>query len=279
MTAVKKYLLPALFLVLILISVPVGVYLVQQRQEIRKQAAPATTLTLDPIFSEVFPGDEFGVKLMISTGENQVPAVDVIIGYDSSAFEFLNVDKGFLFANDPVPGDDSIPGQVQIIYYNEDPVNTASGLVATFNFRVLENATVGVKNFTFVNARAGGIDETTNVVNNTIPATVTVASLLPTPTITPTLMPTATVTPAPTGEPEPTPTEQPGPTNTPMPTNTPVPGATSTPGPTNTPVPAATSTLTATPTVPTTASLAPTQILVISAAALLLMGILALLVI
>lgn len=78
----------------------------------------------------------------------------------------------------------------------------------------------------------------------------------PTPTATPTLQPTSTPTPQPTATSTPTPTIRATPTPTPIPTSSPTPIPTSTPSPTPTPVPTSTPTPgpTATPTPTPTAT-------------------------
>jgi hypothetical protein len=207
----------------------------------------------------------FSLAVMIDTGENSVAAVDVTLTFDQNLFEVSDsgVQAGSLFPTPAMTPDTSIPGKVRFSYYTQPAQQTASGLVATVNFKALE-AAVGSGTIDFSAAtKAGGIDEIGSVIKNTLPATVAIAAGSE-PTATPTPEPTATPTPG-AGEPTATPTPEADPTATPTPDD-------------NGGDDATTLTATDTPTsapVPTTASIGPTAILMTGGAGLLLLGLMA----
>jgi hypothetical protein len=88
----KKVLLILAFL-FILVAIPLTVFLTRQRQEIRQQAAPATSLYFDPNDVTKNVNDTFDLPIKIDTGENTVGAVQIKLQYDAAYLEVLQFTK------------------------------------------------------------------------------------------------------------------------------------------------------------------------------------------
>jgi len=256
----NKKIIAVIVLLLVLVSIPAGVYLVKRRQEIRKEAVtPLTTLSLSPATISKSPREEFGLEVLIDTGENQVAAADVTLEFDEEKLAATNVVQGN-FLTQPIVRGDISANTVRFAYYDR-PEKQGQGTLATVYFRVQDNAS-GLAQIRFSSStQVAGVpieegDTERSVLADTQDATVTILALAPTATPTPTEVPGRGG-----GETEPTPTEEPSMEeneSTPTPTPTQVFGEepTSTPTETettltNTPTPTLTSTSTPTPT-PTT---------------------------
>lgn len=65
-----------------LLAVPITVYVVGQNSDIRKKAAPASTLAFSPSASSVKVGETFSLAVKLDTADNQVGLVQLRIIYD-----------------------------------------------------------------------------------------------------------------------------------------------------------------------------------------------------
>jgi len=86
----KKVLLIVVFLI-ILIAIPLTVFLIKQRQEIRQRAAQASSLYIEPAQKTVNPGEEFTVEVKIDTDTNYVVGVELYVTFSSSYLEALSI--------------------------------------------------------------------------------------------------------------------------------------------------------------------------------------------
>lgn len=219
-SAMKKILL-IIGSILLLLAVPIGVYFIRQQQDIRKKAAPATTLSLLPSTITKKVGETFSLEVAIDTGENQVIAVEVYLVYDPLKLEAQSITNGSAFPNILKSGVvDRGTATITVGTPDTSRPMKGTGTVAVVKFTTLEatDASISVKfaSNTFV----GGIGETTaNVLVGTSPAGVTVrtdATVTPSPTVTVDAIATPTATPSATM----TPTATPSATLTPTPTGT-----------------------------------------------------------
>ncbi len=80
----KKVVITLLVLVLLLIGLAVGVFLVRQQQEIRKKAAPASSISIMPGTTTVNAGQEFTLSVEMSTSTNEVRGAELHITYDTT---------------------------------------------------------------------------------------------------------------------------------------------------------------------------------------------------
>ena len=92
-----KRLILIILALLLLLAIPATVFLVAQRQELRKKAAPATTLSLFPATISKTVGEIFTVEAKIDTGENQVVAVEMSLTFDPEKLEAQSITNGSLF--------------------------------------------------------------------------------------------------------------------------------------------------------------------------------------
>src|SRR3989344_2000084 len=94
----KKLLLMVSILV-VMVAIPVTIYLVSERQELRKKAAPATTLAFSPASTTKAVGSEFSLEVHINTGDNQVIAAELHIAFDPEILDAVTITNGALFPN------------------------------------------------------------------------------------------------------------------------------------------------------------------------------------
>lgn len=202
-----KKLLLILVSIFLLGAIPVGIYLVGQNQEIRKRAAPATTLAITPSTAQKKIGDTFSMEVAIDTGENQVVAAELHLVYDPTKLEMETISNGALFPNILASG--SIEAGAASITVGAADVKQpikGTGAVAVIRLKAIAKTdsptAVKLASNTFV----GGLGEgAVNVLMGSTPATVTVMDTQSqtTPTLTPSpaerLTPTLTPTPTSTG--------------------------------------------------------------------------------
>lgn len=236
-----KKILVVLIILLILVSIPLTVYLVKQRQEIRKKAAPATTLALSPANVTRNVGETFSLDLVVNTAENAISAAELYVIFDSNKLEGQSIMAGSFLPVVLVNG--NISGGLASITLGSQPnePKQGTGILATIAFKALALTEGTSTEVQFAaNTQVAGIGEQGNVLTGTTPASITILAAEPTPTPTPTPGPTVTPTPTPPPgtTPTPTPTPTPGPTATPTPSPTPTSGVggQTTPTPTPTPI-------------------------------------------
>lgn len=206
--AMKKILVFIVILTL-LGGIPLLVFYVGQRQELRKKAAPATTLSLAPASLTKKINDTFSLEVTLDSGENQIVAAELHLTYDPTKLEVQSITNGPLFPNILASGTIE-NGAVSIAVGAADakrPV-TGTGTVAVIKMKAI-NMTGAPTAIKFSpNTFVGGLGEgASNVLIGSTPATITIgggqqtqAGL--TPTSTPSPMPavglTPTLTPTPT---------------------------------------------------------------------------------
>lgn len=191
---------------IILLAIPVTVFVANQQQELRKKAAPATTLALTPTSSTKKVNDVFSLDARIDTGENQVAAAEVHFVFDPEKLEAVTITNGSSFPNILSSGTVG-SGTASIAVGSPGPTTPFKGVgtVATVKFRAVAatSTPVSVKfgSNTFVSAIG---ESATNVLVGSTPATVTItgeAASAPTPSPTASLGLTPTATPTPAASP------------------------------------------------------------------------------
>lgn len=190
---------------LILVSVPVTIFFIQQNQELRSRAAPATTMSLSPSTVQVEPGETFQLDATIDTGSNQIVAVEIHLTYDPEKLEALNITSSTLFPNILSSGviDNGTASIVVGAPSTAQPVS-GTGTAATIRFRAISATSTPITVRYTADTFAGSPGEgATNALIGTTPSTITIGeggSQTGTPTPTPTEEPdvSGTVTPTPT---------------------------------------------------------------------------------
>lgn len=241
----KKIIAGIVVLVLLITGLVGGVFLVRQRQELRKEAAPATSLSLTPAQTTAQIGETLSLSIAIDTAENKVTAADLRITYDSKKLTLTEFKPGtFLPVTLNEPKIDNNQGLATAVF-GAQPANTpqGKGSLGTLVFQAKASGSVSVA-FS-AETEVSGMDEETNVLIARNPASITVQATgtVPPPgqqqvgvgsTPAPTASPkagaqaagttqTASPTPSPkaTGSPKATPTSTAKATASPKPTTTP----------------------------------------------------------
>lgn len=156
---------------------PLAIHLVGQRQEIRKKAAPATTLTVIPAANAKKVGDTFSIEITIDTGENQIVAVELHLSYDPTKLEAQTITNGPLFPNILTSGTIGA-GETSITVGAKDakqPI-TGTSTVAVIKFKAKAKTDSPTAIKLSPNTFVGGLGEgATNVLVGTTPSTVTIS--------------------------------------------------------------------------------------------------------
>ncbi|MCL5095915.1 MAG: Ig-like domain-containing protein [Patescibacteria group bacterium] len=227
-------------LVLIFVLIPLTVYLVKKRQELRSRAAPATVLSVSPAVVTKKVGDTFQINVQVTTGDNQVVGTDLYLSFNSLVLEALTIVPGG-FLDNPQELKKTINNQTGKIIYSlaSFTAKQGTGNLASINFTAKDK---GTSSFAFDSGTSiAGIGET-EALQNTLPGSITITASGASPTPNPAPSPSPTPTPGATATPTPTPTgsARPGatPTIPPTATSSPTPGGQGGPAnPTPTPTP------------------------------------------
>lgn len=193
--------------IITLLAIPATVFLSMRSQELRKKAAPATSLTLSPATITKKIGEEFTLEIKINTAENQVVATEINLAFDPTKLEALTIDKGAKFPNILSSGTvGSGTATIALGAENTTSPITGVGTAAIVTFKTLaatsSPVSISFSPETFVGALG---ESTTNVLVSSIPASVTITTnattATPSPTPTGSLQTTLTpiLTPTPTG--------------------------------------------------------------------------------
>ncbi len=188
---------------LLLGAIPATVFLVGQRQELRKKAAPATTLSLTPATITKQVGDTFTVEVAIDTAENQVVAAELHIVFDPAILEATTIANGPLFPNVLASGVvERGTATITVGAVNAAQPVKGAGTAATIRFKALAATTAPVSVRFASNTFVGSLGEgAVNVLVGSTPASVTITgdgtiadgatpTATPSATLTPTLTPT-----------------------------------------------------------------------------------------
>jgi hypothetical protein len=203
---------------ILLLAIPASVFLAMRNQELRKKAAPATTLSLTPATLTKNIGDEFTLEAKMNTGPNQIVAVELNIAYDATKLQAEFIHNGTMFPNILSSGTvNNGVASIQLGATNTTTPVTGTGTVATIKFKAIAATTAPITvrfgNNTFVGALGEGA---TNALTSSVPATITINSGSNNTNTTPTATPMRTPTPTGgTGNGNNTPTATPAITATP----------------------------------------------------------------
>ncbi len=193
----KKIIL-LIVVVLTLVAIPVTVFVARQRQELRKKAAPATTLSFSPASVTKKVADVFSFEVRIDTAENQVVAAELHITFDPAVLEAQSITNGPLFPNILASGQvERGAANITVGAASATTPITGTGTAVVVKFKALAPTTSPVSVRFAPTTFVGALGESaTNVLVGSTPATVTVTG---TTTTTTTATQSATIpTPTPT---------------------------------------------------------------------------------
>lgn len=264
----NKKLIALIVLLLVFVSIPIGIFFARRSQEIRLQAAPATTLSIDPATISKATNQEFIANVRVETGSNEIVGADLEISFNPQVLQVIDIQEGgqtapgiergtFFTSPDILRRQvDNIRGKAYLSLSSLQERKQGSGILAIVHFKGVGSGTSEV---TFGTSTAvAGVGEEGSLLANSSAATYTISGTNPTPTATGAV----TSTPTPTASP----TRNPTLTQTPTPSPTGGTGGGSTPTPTRTPTgTGATATPTIASTLPTTASISPTIMIALGA--------------
>ncbi|MEK7591967.1 MAG: Ig-like domain-containing protein [Patescibacteria group bacterium] len=165
-----------LSIVLALVAIPATVFLAGQSQELRKKAAPATSLSLSPSNMTKKVGDTFTLETLIDTGNNQVVAAELHVIFDPQKLEAQTITNGPLFPSILVSGVVE-RGSVSITIgaANSRTPITGTGTAAVIKFIALEKTDGPIQIRLAQNTFVGSLGEgSTNVLTGSTPANITI---------------------------------------------------------------------------------------------------------
>jgi len=239
--SIKKIIVGAGSLLVLLVGVVAGVILVQRQQDIREKAAPTPAATLSlrrASQGSINTNDEFEVEVVADSAGEVTIATDLVINYPRNMLSIVDADPATngvqiqtsgLYANTIYAngfGVDTANGIVDMSMYNTNNGTTlSSSVLATITFRAISSGQANI-NFEFLPGATNdtnilayqpgeAISQATDLLVSATGLNLTIeASSLPTDTPTPTpttaaaiggaLLPTSTPTPTTTQTPTPT---------------------------------------------------------------------------
>lgn len=160
-----------------------GVVLVQQNQDIREKAAPATSLYISPAQVSVYRGKSTDLSVKMDTSTNLVTGIDIDISFDPTSFEVTSMTKGSGIANlnNEIAARVKIDNVLGKVTYSAFTIDTAkavngSGLeVLKLTVNVKPNAATGSRNIGFDSTTAvAAVQENQNVVINKTPTSINI---------------------------------------------------------------------------------------------------------
>jgi hypothetical protein len=190
--------------ILLLAAIPITLFVVQQRQELRQKAAPATSLSFSPNQLTKAVGDEFEVDVVIDTGDNAIGTVIMDITFDPTKLQFLSISNSAYFPNTLSESGDGQDGHIHEYHVRtNDPSQPFSGVdtVATIRFRSIAPTDNPISlSFTDLSAAFAYDEGATNLLISTPPATMTITGEGATQPTLPAVPPTSNDTPSVTPE-------------------------------------------------------------------------------
>lgn len=203
---------------IILLAIPFTVYFVGKNQEIRKRAAPASTLSFTPPSQSIRAGQNFTLSVKLDTATNQVGLIQLRIVYDPVYLQAVDITNDTFAPSIRVSKKIDPNGKVSISVGAKDSTHpiTGSGNIAILTMKALKgSATPILVKFTpspDTTANALGEGQADVLVGRS-PASITIlnadgsqSSALVNAAATPTATPTHATTVTPTHTPALTPT-------------------------------------------------------------------------
>jgi hypothetical protein len=188
--------------IILLLAIPATVLVVMRNQELRKKAAPATTLSLTPATVTTGVGQDFTLEVRMNTADNQIVAVDLSLTFDATKLQAEWIQNGTMFPNilsSGVVGNGT--ATIALGAPNTTTPITGTGTVAKIKFKTLAATAAPIAVRFGPDTFVGALNEgSTNALTSSIPATITIGTtdgtITPSPTtsLTPILTPTLSAT-------------------------------------------------------------------------------------
>lgn len=170
MIKINKYIFGFLGLLILVAGIFVGIVLVNQNQDIREKAAPATVAYISPATQENQIGRNFVFFVKMDATNNLITGADVRLNFDASKFEIVSLEKGSGATNleaTLTSTSDNTNGKIQYVIYTLDKTKALSGNnieILKVNAKSKSNAPVGSFAISFdTETAASGVGETQNI--------------------------------------------------------------------------------------------------------------------
>jgi len=205
----KKVIISVFGLLFLVGGLIVGLNLVKQPQDIRKEAAPASSLSIYPSSQIKYPGQSINFTVRLDTGENNVVGVDLKLSFNPSVIQISQVSASSAISNFDTESKnevDNLTGKIKYIRFTTSASKAINGNFEILNItgNVVDTANSGFSLLSFdSDSIVSGLGEGQNVLINTVPGRIDISELTTTPT------PTGTTTPTPSGTPTSTTTTTP----------------------------------------------------------------------
>lgn len=193
----KKKILISIFGVLFLIGgLFVGLSFVQKQQDIRKKAAPASTLSITPSSQIKNPGQSLNFTVRLDTGENDVMGVDFQLSFDPAVIQISQVSANSAISNFETEVKNIINNTTGKINYARFTTIATKAINGNFDIvsitgNVVDSASNGFSLLSFdSNSIVSALGEGQNVLISTVPGKIDVSGATDSPTDTPTPTPT-----------------------------------------------------------------------------------------
>ena len=191
---------------IILLAIPLTVFLVGKNQEVRKKAAPASTLSFVPASQSVRVGQNFSLSVKLDTGTNQVGLVQLRIVYDPAFLEAVDITNDTFAPSIRVSKKVDPNGKISISVGAKDTAHPllGTGNIAIVTFKAIKaSATPLLVKFTpSPDTVANALNESSeDVLIGRSPASITISNAdgsAATTTLNTAVIPTASITPTPT---------------------------------------------------------------------------------
>jgi len=127
---------------IIAIGIPITIFLVGKNQDIRKRAAPATTLAFSPATTTAKAGDEFDLDVTIDPGQNQITVMQIQAVFDPTKLQALSFKNGPLTPSILISQKLDTAGTALIKVGAESTTNpiTTTGTVAVLHMKALASS-------------------------------------------------------------------------------------------------------------------------------------------
>jgi large repetitive protein len=159
-----------------LLAIPATIFLVGQNQELRKRAAPATTIAFSPSNTTAKQGETFTLEAKVDTADNQIMGAEINVTFDPAALEAVTITNGSfaptILTSGVVEGGTA---SITVGAANQATPIKGQGVVAVLKMKALKASPTAISvrfsSDTFLSALGEG---TKNVLIGSTPASVTI---------------------------------------------------------------------------------------------------------
>lgn len=214
----KALIIGAIIFTILLAGIVAGALLVQQQQELREKAAPATTISFLPGTKTAEVGETVKLSVNIDTSKNLVKQADLSLTFDAQKVELTEITPGPFLPNIITPAQISNSLGTASVSYAAQTTNPAQGkgVLATLVFKAIDSGSAKISLTS--QTKVTGFDQGKNanlLASQPSPATLTILSSTGFPSTGGVTSPSPS--PSPTASPQPSPSPSSSPLASPNP--------------------------------------------------------------